>query len=120
MAIFNDNNGPVAASADVCAIECVAPPTTANAVGSDCQIIEKLAWLIVTDGSAAGTVALKLKDANGLYRIVTTTPFPITLAATTTYVGALDIRCHGARLAVTLSAGTLLYAELIGQSDSNE
>lgn len=116
-AIFNDNNGAVTGTGNqtVCTIEAdSAVPTTVGAKGSDCRVISKLSWLIVSDGSAAGSINLQLQDANGTYRTIAAAPFPITLAATTTYPGDLEKRCHGAQFLVNLTAGTLPYCELIG------
>ena len=117
MSVFNDNNGPVTATGTVCTIEPInqaGVPVTVGAAGGDAPVFEKISWWILGDGSAAGSVALQLKDAGGTYRTVTLAPFPITLAASTSYIGNITTDVHGAQLLVTLSGGTLPVCELVG------
>ena len=118
MSVFNDNNGPVSASGTVCTIEPINQanvPVTVPSTGGSTQVFEKISWLIIGDASAAGTVALQLKDATGSYHTVALSPFPLTLSASITNVGNIISDCHGAQFVVTLSGGTLPVCELIGQ-----
>jgi hypothetical protein len=123
MAVFNDNNGPVLATGTVCTIEPIDQtnvPATVSSVGGDTQVFDKVSWFILGDASSVGTVALQLKDGGGTYRTVTLSPFPLTLAANAINVGSFTFDCHGARFVVTLSAGTLLVCELLGQMRFDE
>jgi hypothetical protein len=123
MSVFNDNNGPVLATGTVCTIEPINQslvPATVSSTGGDTQVFEKVSWFILGDASAAGTVALQLKDATGSYHTCAISPFPVTLAANQVTFGNLTTDCHGAQFVVTLSGGTLLVCELVGQMRIDE
>jgi hypothetical protein len=122
--IFNDNNGAITATGNYLAILAPDAPTVVNtAAGGGVQLIKQISWYFITDGSAAGSIAFQYYDANGTWRAFPTSGGSaptITLAASTAYYGGFVGLVHGVRIVATLSAGTILYGELMGASNEAE
>lgn len=118
MATINHNNGPVTATGNYCPVTVYPYPLPAVVGQTSSRLFRALGWMIVGNGSAAGSVALQVIDPlTGTYSNATLAPFPLTLSASLVSIGKVSLSFQGARFVVTLSAGQLSVCELIAEDE---
>ena len=116
MPVFSNNNnqGIPIGSGNFCAIQAPFPQLTVQGPGQNSSpMLEFVSYMIVTGGTATGTITFQELGADGVWRSLLLTPPPIVLSATLIYNGTFTGPFHGIRLnAASIAVAPVTYAEL--------